>query len=459
MAERTLRCIPVDPGHPTIVKDEDKCVGCGNCLDMCMENVGVVTRYLREGAVGPYPCVGCGQCTTVCPEGALTVRSHVDAVKQAIADPDAIVVFSTSPAVRVGLGDAFGQKPGAFVEGQLVDALRQLGGDYVLDVTFAADLTVMEEGTEFLKRVVEGENLPQFTSCCPAWVRHAENHYPGILPLISTAKSPISMQGATIKTYFAEQMDISAERIVSVAVAPCAAKKAEINRPELRDAGEYLGDGILRDNDYVITTQELAQWMKAEEITFAALNPYVTYDRLLGRGSGGAVIFGNTGGVMEAALRMAYTALTGERAPEELLDYAPVRGLSQVKGAEVAIAGTVIRVAVVHGLDAADRMIEGGYYKAFHFIEVMTCPGGCISGAGQPNAMVIPVPESLRKARIASLYQNDGDVAMRYAMDNPEITKIYNAFYGKPLSAMAKQLLHTRYGGCVYGESPGGVEE
>lgn len=445
MSKQMIPCVPVHENNPAIVKDYALCSACSNCLDICYENTGIARRFIEKGQRGSFDCVGCGQCTTVCPEGALTGKPQYESVREAVRNAEKIVIFSLAPSVRVGLGDAFYSTPGQFVEGKAVDALRKLGADYVLDVTFSADLTILEEGTEFLKRFVSGKELPQFTSCCPAWVSFMERFHPEMLGHLSSAKSPISMQGATVKTYFAFKMGIDPERIVHVAVAPCTAKKMEVAREELCDAGKCLNVVGMRDNDYVITTQELAEWIEEERIDFKQLDENAGFDSILGKGSGGGVIFGNTGGVMEAALRMAYSSLTGKEAPEVLLNYEPVRGLKEWKEAEISVAGYTIKTAVIYGLEAAELLIQSGMFRRYHFIEVMTCPGGCISGAGQPIGNVMPVDEERRKARIDSLYQADQKMKIRNPLDNPEIQTVYEEFYGNPSSVRAKELLHTTY--------------
>lgn len=413
---------------------------CGHCLAACAESIGPARRWL-DGA--PFSCINCGQCVAVCPEQALVVKPQIEQVKAAIRDPQKIVVFSTSPSVRVALGDAFGFPPGAFVEGEMVSALRALGADYVFDVTFSADLTILEEGTELLRRVLSGDGvLPQFTSCCPAWVKYVETFHPELIPHISTAKSPISMQGAAIKTYLAQKKGLDPRRIVSVAVAPCTAKKFEITRPEFDSAGRALGIPGLRDNDYVLTTREISQWMQEDGLALDRLFAS-DFDGPMGRGSGAGVIFGNTGGVMEAALRMAYSALTGEDPGGPLLRFEPVRGLSDFKHAEVTVADKTIRVAVVYGTEAAERYLPD--LMQYHFVEVMTCPGGCISGAGQPIRNVTPVEDSLREARIASLYQADQEGGMKASLDNPEIQAVYRDFLTAPMGELSEQLLHTSY--------------
>ncbi len=439
-----MNCVPVYGNNPAIVKDFTRCVGCGHCLAVCREEIGVAAKAHLGGAQG-FPCVNCGQCAAVCPEHAIYARPDWMQVRDAVRDPEKIVVISTAPSVRVGLGECFGEKEGTFVEGKMVSALKQLGADYVLDVAFAADLTIMEEGTEFLRRLLSGKGtLPQFTSCCPAWVKYIETFHPARIPNLSTAKSPISMQGALVKTYFAQKMGLDPRRIVTVAVAPCTAKKFEITREELCDASAFDGIAGLRDNDYVLTTQELSDWLCAEQIDFAQLTP-AAFDSIMGKSSGAGLIFGNTGGVMEAALRMVYASVTGQKPIDLLLDYTPVRGMEQIKEATVSVGGQEVRVAVVYGTKAAEALIESGKIDTYHFVEVMTCPGGCISGAGQPSGAVIPVPNTTRQARIRALYDADKQRSMRTALDNPEITQIYDTFLTHPLSERAEQLLHTAY--------------
>lgn len=438
-------CVAVAGSNPSIIKDESLCVECGHCLAVCSEEIGVAgKRIAPAGSETENACINCGQCSAACPEQSLQVKSEVGDVKAAIRDPEKIVVFSTSPSVRVGIGDAFLDKAGTYAEGKMVAALKTLGADYVFDVTFSADLTIIEEGCELIKRILtDSAPLPQFTSCCPAWVKFTETYYPELIPHLSTAKSPIGMQGATIKTYFAAKQGISPRSIVTVNVTPCTAKKAEIRRPELRDAGELLGEPSMRDNDYVITTKELAQWMHQEHINFDSL-PELQFDSVLGKGSGAGVIFGNTGGVMEAALRMAYQSLTGNPPPEKLLEFQPVRGLKGVKEASAEIGDMTVKVAVIYGTANAARFLEGGI-SGYHFVEVMTCPGGCISGAGQPQMHTIPVTNDIRLNRIRSMYAEDARMALRNSVDNPEIQQVYREFYKEPLGELSERLLHTTY--------------
>lgn len=439
-----LKSIPVDKNNPSIDKNDDLCSECGHCVGVCREEIGIAEHFIEEGKTEPFNCINCGQCTAVCPENAIFGKKEYHMVREAIKDNDKIVVFSTAPSVRVGLGDYFYNKTGEFVEGKMISALRKLGADFVLDVTFSADLTIMEEGMEFLNRfLTKNAPLPQFTSCCPAWVKFIETFYPEKIPNLSTAKSPIGMQGATIKTYFAKKMNLNPEKIVSVAVTPCTAKKMEIRRDELCDAGKLLKKENMRDNDFVITTIELAQWLEEEGINFDRLEDS-EYDSIMGRGSGGGLIFGNTGGVMEAALRMAYTAITGKKTDEKFFELKPVRGLTNFKEASINIGGADIKVAVIYGIKAAEKCILEKM-NDYHFIEVMACPGGCISGAGQPKTNITPVPDDVRKNRINSLYKADINGKIRNSIDNKEISNIYKEFYGKPLSEISEKLLHTVY--------------
>ena len=330
------------------------------------------------------------------PPSSITEVYEYPAVRTAVKDPDKVVIVSTSPSVRAALGEEFGLPKGAFVQGKMVALLRALGADYVLDTNFSADLTIMEEASEPLQRITTGDKpLPQFTSCCPTWVKFAETYYPELMPNISSAKSPIGMQGPTIKTYFAKKMGIAPEKIVNVALTPCAAKKFEIRRSEMNAAGKKLGIPTMRDMDQVITTRELALWAKEDGIDFASL-PDSDYDRLMGEGSGAGVIFGNTGGAMEAALRTAYAFITGQQPPADLLDLQPVRGYDGIREASLDIQGTTVNVAVVYGTANARKMIERvrSGEKQYHFIEVMTCPGGYIGGGGQPRDILADADET-----------------------------------------------------------------
>ena len=438
--------VPIDEDNVAIVRHEEKCIKCGMCKTVCEEYIGVHGTYTLEETGGKGICIHCGQCTQVCPVDSLTERYEYQDIREAIADPEKIVIVSTSPSVRVGLGEEFGMPAGSFVEGKMIALLRKLGVDYVLDTNFAADLTIVEEASELIERITKGRGpLPQFTSCCPAWVKFAEIYYPEILPHISSAKSPIGMQGPTIKTYFAKKKGIDPTKIVNVALTPCTAKKFEIRREEMSDAADYLQIEGLRDMDAVITTRELAKMAREAGIDFASLEDSA-YDEYMGEGSGAGVIFGNTGGVMEAALRTAYELITGKEAPAPLLDLQPVRGYEGIREASLDVDGLTVNVAVVYGTANVRKMIERvkAGEKQYHFIEVMTCPGGCIGGGGQPKTM-LPIADDARKARIASLYKRDGSMKVRKSHENEQIKKLYEEFYGQPLSELAEKMLHTMY--------------
>ncbi len=436
--------VPIEADNPSIVRNESLCIKCGQCRNVCTSPIGVLETYALEQTGDRAICIHCGQCANVCPVGSITEVYEYQKVKAAVQDKDKIVIVSTSPSVRVALGEEFGLPKGAFVQGKMVALLRALGVDYVLDTNFAADLTIVEEASELLARIT-GETdkpLPQFTSCCPAWVKFAETYYPELLPHISTAKSPIGMQGPTIKTYFAQKMGIDPRKIVNVALTPCTAKKFEIRREEMNAAGQQLGISELRDMDNVITTRELALWAKEAGVDFAGLEDS-EFDKLMGEASGAGVIFGNTGGVMEAALRTAYAYLTGEQPPKEILRLEPVRGYAGLREASVEIAGRVIKVAVIHGTENVRKLIAGGIEK-YHFIEVMTCPGGCIGGGGQPKDFAYDA-DAARKARIEGLYERDTEMELQLSHENKEIQQLYQEFYGAPLSELAEAMLHTAY--------------
>lgn len=438
--------VPIEQDNPSICRNEEKCIKCGMCKEVCKEQIGVHGTYTFEQTGGQAVCINCGQCANVCPVDSITEKYEYPNVRTAVQDPDKIVIVSTSPAVRAALGEEFGMPDGSFVQGKMVALLRKLGVDYVLDTNFAADLTIVEEASELIERITKKTApLPQFTSCCPAWVKFAETYYPELLPNISSAKSPIGMQGPTIKTYFARKMGFDPKKIVNVALTPCTAKKFEIRRDEMCDAAAYHGDSDLRDMDMVITTRELAKWAKEEGIDFASLEDSA-YDSFMGEASGAGVIFGNTGGVMEAALRTAYEYITGEQAPDILLHDTPVRGYEGIREATVKILDMDIHVAVIYGTENArkfiERMKKGD--KQYHFVEVMTCPGGCIGGGGQPKD-IMKDKDVVRKARIASLYQKDQSMTLRLSHKNPQIRQVYEEFYGKALSELAEKMLHTSY--------------
>ena len=438
--------IPIEANNPAIRRIEALCIKCGQCRRVCENDIAVGRLYDLE-STGDVPiCIHCGQCANACPVDSITEVYEYPAVRELTKRKDKVVIFNTSPSVRVSLGEEFGMPAGSFVEGKMVAALRALGGDYVLDTNFAADLTVMEEAAELVERLTKKTKpLPQFTSCCPAWVKFVETFYPEFLPNVSSVKSPIGMQGPTVKTYFAQQNGIDPRSIVNVAVTPCTAKKFEIRRPEMNASAAYTGIPDLRDMDYVITARELARWIREENIDFASL-PDSGYDPLMGAASGAGVIFGNTGGVMEAAARTAYYDVTGKNPPEDFLDLKPVRGMDGIREASLDIGGIRVRVAVAHGTANAQKLLEK--MKAgeaeYEFVEVMTCRGGCIGGGGQPKT-AIPMSDEIRLKRIASLYRKDRSQKIRMSYENPDIQRVYRVFYGKPLSGRARQLLHTAY--------------
>lgn len=461
VGERTRKRI--DSSTPALLRDNGKCIKCRRCVSVCAEtqNVGALFPQYRgfETVIGPafnrdlaaVACVQCGQCAAICPVGAITERDQIDEVWKAIDDPAKHVVVQTAPAIRAALGECFGYEPGTLVTGKMVSALRRLGFDAVFDTNFAADLTIMEEGTELLTRLkralVEHKAvaLPMFTSCSPGWIKYMEYFHYDLLPNLSTCKSPQQMFGAVAKTYYAKKLDKRPEDIFVTSIMPCTAKKFECQRPEMAASGT-------RDVDVVLTTRELGKMIRAAGIEFTRL-PDDEMDAPLGLSSGAADIFANTGGVMEAALRTAYEIVTGRPLPMDRLHVAPVMGLEGVKEASVTIQdavpewdfleGVTLNVAVAHGLSNAERVIQAikSGAKTYHFVEVMTCPGGCIGGGGQPRFTT----NEIREARIAAIYREDEGKALRKSHENPDIAQIYAEFLEKPLGDRSHRLLHTRY--------------
>ena len=438
--------VPIEADNPAIRRIENLCIKCGQCRDICRDYISVLGYYDLSKTNDTAVCIHCGQCANVCPVSSITEKPEMDAVIAAAKDPDKVLIVSTSPSVRVSLGEAFGMQRGSFVEGKMIALLRKLGADYVLDTNFAADMTIVEEASELVERLTTHDKpLPQFTSCCPAWVKFAEIYYPELLPNISSAKSPIGMQGPTIKTYFAKKMGIDPKKIVNVALTPCTAKKFEIRRREMNASARYLDLPGLRDMDHVITTRELADWAKKADIDFSTLEDS-KFDKLMGEASGAGVIFGNTGGVMEAAVRTAYEFVTHEPAPKELYTLEPVRGMQEIREAAVEIGTLCLQLAVIYGTSNVRRFLsmakESG--KHYDFIEVMTCPGGCIGGGGQPKADV-EERRTMVDSRIESLYKRDAQMKLRKSHENPELKQLYEEFYRKPLSPIAEEMLHTSY--------------
>ena len=435
----------IDASNPCLVRDQEKCILCGRCIRVCRDVQGMsvysfaergfdtIVSTAFEQDLGKVECSYCGQCASVCPTGAIVEKDDTEKVWSAINDPDKIVIVQTAPAVRVALGEELGMESGSIVTGKMVAALRNLGFDKIFDTNFSADLTIMEEGHEFLHRLTNGGVLPMITSCSPGWVNMIELKYPDLLPHLSSAKSPQQMFGAIAKTYYAEKAGIDPAKIVSVSVMPCTAKKAEAARPEMNASG-------YRDVDVVITTRELGRMIREAGLDFKHL-PEDSYDSPLGTGTGAAVIFGTTGGVMEAALRTVADVLTGENL--QTVDYNDVWGMEQTREAELTIAGNTVKIAVVHTLASARKILERirAGEADYQFIEVMACPGGCIGGGGQP----IPVNAEIRRARREGLFDCDSANELRKSHENPEIKELYDTWLGKPLGEKAHSLLHTHY--------------
>lgn len=437
---------------PSIIRDMDKCIMCRRCETMCndFQTVGVLSGVNRgfmavvapafEQNLDHSTCTYCGQCVAVCPTGALTEVDHTNNVIRALADPKKTVIVQTAPAVRAALGEEFGLAPGTLVTGKLVAALRRLGFDYVFDTDFAADLTIMEEGTEMLDRLTKylggdkSVQLPILTSCCPAWVKFFEHQFPEMLDIPSTARSPQQMFGAIAKNYFAPKIGVDRNNMVCVSIMPCLAKKYECTREEFAHDGNP-------DVDYSISTRELANLIKQSNIDFNSL-PEEEFDNPLGESSGAGVIFGTTGGVIEAAVRTAYELYTKKKL--EKVDFRQLRGLDGIRHAEIDFNGTMINIGIAHGLGNARKLLEdiqSGKSK-FHAIEIMACPGGCIGGGGQPlhhgNSKIL-------KARQEAIYREDMNKPIRKSHENPYIVKLYEEFLGKPLSEKSHHLLHTVY--------------
>ena len=419
------KCVKVSRKNSSIVLDKENCDNCGICSSICSFNVGVY-GFSNES----YPCINCGSCSLMCPKKCISERDETEILRDYLHSGKTII-FQVAPAVRVSIGEEFGLEPGINIAGKLVSALRLIGGDYVFDTTFGADLTAFEEANELVDRINKKKKGPMLTSCCPAWVKFCEMFYPEYLDNLSTCKSPIAMEEAVIRNYFSKIKNIDNNDIISISIVPCTAKKMERVR---------FGP------DLSITVRELARYLKEEHIDIRKLNDS-KFDSLMSTGSGGGVIFGTSGGVTESVMREVYHILKKRKPKGKVLNYKSVRGLSNVKESNIKINGYKFRIAVINGTGDARKVLEKIKKKEvyYDFIEVMACEGGCISGGGQPRVYENTI--SLKKKRMNALYSSDKKMKIRCASDNPDIKRVYKDLLGKPLSEKAHELLHTTYGG------------
>lgn len=440
----------IDDISPSIVRDPNKCILCKRCVSVCrdIQTVSVISendRGFKAHVSSPFnkslaemPCVNCGQCINVCPVGALREKDDTDRVWEALANEELHVVVQTAPAVRVALGEEFGMPIGTRVTGKMVNALKRIGFQKVFDTDTAADLTIMEEGTELLNRIKEGGTLPLITSCSPGWIKFCEHNYPDFLDNLSSCKSPHEMFGAVLKSYYAEKMDIDPSKVFVVSIMPCTAKKFEAQRPELSDNGNT-------DVDVVLTTRELARMIKEIGLDFVNLTDE-QFDDPMGEATGAAVIFGATGGVMEAAIRTVAEILEGKSIDN--IEYNVVRGLEGIKEATVEAGGLKVKAAVAHGLANARKLLDKirAGEAEYHFIEVMACPGGCVNGGGQPiQSSTVRSWIDLREERAKAIYEEDKNLAIRKSHENPKVKMLYDEYFEKPGSHKAHKLLHTNY--------------